>query len=227
MMALAQTLKRRRRGSVLLPTLFVLVVVVLLLSALLPLTVSGYALARADRDGAAALAAAEAGLNWEIARINTHRWDRNDSGSAVVDNAGRATLDLWPNETSAPPTSACSRTLIANAAGQWTQRFIVGTSVDPFRAINGSFAIVAEGQVRAADGHIVRRRVKCGGASLSSLFDSAAMFALSPNASAWTMGGSCTVTGGAGTNGPLTGNGTQASRLARSPCGAQALRCPG
>jgi Tfp pilus assembly protein PilX len=79
---------RSRRGSVLLPTLFVMVAIIMLLSAILPLTVTGYGLARADRDRVAALAAAEAGLNWEIARINNRLWGKDDSGVSQVDGSG-------------------------------------------------------------------------------------------------------------------------------------------
>src|SRR5438128_2218272 len=75
--------------------------------------------------------------------------------------------------------------------------------------------ITAEGQVRAADGHIVRRRVQSGGAgggpTLFSLFDTAAIFAFSTSTStsapAWSMGGSCSAVGGCGSNGLLYGNG--------------------
>src|SRR5713101_7111144 len=40
----------QRRGSVLIPTLIAMVIIAMFLSAILPLTVTGYGLARADRD---------------------------------------------------------------------------------------------------------------------------------------------------------------------------------
>jgi hypothetical protein len=66
--------------------------------------------------------------------------------------------------------------------------------------------------VRAADGHIVRRRVKAGGGGLFSLFDTAAIFAFAPytpasSTPAWSIGGSSTITGGCGSNGYIYGNG--------------------
>jgi Tfp pilus assembly protein PilX len=202
----------QRRGSVLLPTLFVLIIIVMLLSATLPLTVTGYGVARADRDRVAALAAAEAGLNWEIARINNRLWDKDDSGNTLVDGSGNPTLDSWPTETGTAPGTASTRVLLSDASGQWTQRFVVGTTVNPFSVgATGSFTIIAEGQVRAADGQIVRRRVKGAGGGLSSLFDTAAIFAFkSPSttgAPAWSIGGSSTITGGCGSNGVISGNG--------------------
>jgi len=90
---------------VLLPTLLVVVAIVMLMSAILPLTVTGYGLARADRDRAAALAAAEAGLNWEIGRINNRLWEKNDSGTTVT------TLDNWPTSTGSAPSTAPAKSL--------------------------------------------------------------------------------------------------------------------
>src|SRR5690242_14998112 len=90
----------RRSGSVLMPTLFIMITMLMLLSAIMPLTLSGYALARADRDRAGALAAAEAGLNWEIGRINNRLWEKDDSGGTVT------TLDNWPTATGAAPSTA-------------------------------------------------------------------------------------------------------------------------
>src|SRR5947209_5758275 len=170
----------------------------------------------ATSEWAAALAAAEGGLNWEIGRIDNRLWDKNDSGAIAVDGSGSPTLDLWPTSTGAPPATASTVTLMTDASGNWTQRFLVGTSINPYSTIAGGwFIITAEGQVRAADGHIVRRRVQNGGANggptLFSLFDSAAIFAFSPSASssapAWSMNGSCSVVGGCGSNGLLYGIG--------------------
>src|SRR5437879_13777655 len=98
----------RRRGSVLLPVLFVVIIITMLLGAILPLTVSGYGLSRADRDRAEALAAAEAGLNWEIGRINSRRWGKDDSGNTVT------TLDNWPTTTGAAPATASSVVLFTD-----------------------------------------------------------------------------------------------------------------
>src|SRR5690349_6890546 len=99
-MILPATPFRRRRGSVLITTLFVVVLIVVLMSAIMPLTLSGYGLARTDRDRAGALAAAEAGLDWEIGRINNRLWDKNDSGTTVT------TLDNWPTSTGSAPSTA-------------------------------------------------------------------------------------------------------------------------
>src|SRR5207249_9788508 len=141
------TRTNRRRGSVLLPVLFVVIVIVTLLGAILPLTLSGYGLSRADRDRAEALAAAEAGLNWEIGRIDNRRWGKDDSGNTVT------TLDTWPTTTGAAPATASSVVLFTDASGNWTQRLLAGTSVNPYGVgAAGSFTITAEGQVRAADG---------------------------------------------------------------------------
>jgi Tfp pilus assembly protein PilX len=187
---------------VLLPTLIAMVIIAMFLSAILPLTVTGYGLARADRDRAAALAAAEAGLNWEIGRINNRLWERNDSGTTVT------TLDNWPTSTGSAPSTASTVALLTDAAGTWRQRFTVGTSTNPYNVgSGGTFSITSEGQVQAADGHIVKRRVQCGGGSLSSLFDTAAIFAFSTS-SAWSMGGSSSVVGGCGSNGPVSGSGS-------------------
>ncbi len=205
----------RRRGSVLLPTLFVVVVIVILLSALLPLTVTGYGVARADRDRAAALAAAEAGLNWEIGRINNRLWGKDDSGNSVM------TVDNWPDSTTSS-ARASTVVLMTDASGNWTQRFLAGTSTNPFNlTASGSFAITAEGQVRAADGEIVKRRVRSGGGSLFSLFDSGAIFAFSTSTSslapAWSMSGNCSVVGGCGSNGLISGSGNP--RITVGPLG--------
>jgi hypothetical protein len=187
---------------VLLPTLIAMVIIAMFLSAILPLTVTGYGLARADRDRAAALAAAEAGLNWEIGRINNRLWEQNDSGTTVT------TLDNWPTSTGSAPSTASTVALLTDAAGTWRQRFTVGTSTNPYNVgWGGTFSITSEGQVQAADGHIVKRRVQCGGGSLSSLFDTAAIFAFSTS-SAWSMGGSSSVVGGCGSNGPVSGSGS-------------------
>src|SRR5947209_19825562 len=88
---------RRRSGSVLLPALFVVIIITMLLGAILPLTLSGYGLSRADRDRAEALTAAEAGLNWEIGRINNRLWNKTDSGATgPVDGSGNpTTMDYW------------------------------------------------------------------------------------------------------------------------------------
>jgi type II secretory pathway pseudopilin PulG len=201
----------RRRGSVLLTTLFVVAAIGMLLSAILPLTVTGYGVARADRDRAAALAAAEAGLNWELARINMRRWDRDDSGSLLVDGSNLPTSDYWPDPTIAPPASTSAQVLLTDGTGGWTQRFLVGSSTNPYGvSASGSFTICAEGQVRAADGHVVKRRVKVGGAGLFSVFDSGAIFAFSTasgSSSACSLGGSTSITGGCGSNGRISGNG--------------------
>jgi hypothetical protein len=200
-------LHRARRGSVLLPTLFVTVAILMLLGAMLPLTLTSYSLSRTDRDRVAALAAAEAGLNWEIARINNRKWGKDDAGAAD------ANIDRWPTETGAVPNTASVRVLLTDSSGQWTQRFVTGTSVDPMSVgAGGSFTIIAEGQVRDTNGNIVRRRVKAGGGGLFSLFDTAAIFAFAPLATsggtaAWEIGGSSTVQGGCGSNGWITGNG--------------------
>src|SRR5205809_7391296 len=102
------TRTNRRRGSVLLPVLFVVIVIVTLLGAILPRTVSGYGLSRADRDRAEALAAAEGGLNWEIGRINNRLWNKTDSGATgPVDGSGNPkTMDYWPTATGAAPGTA-------------------------------------------------------------------------------------------------------------------------
>src|SRR5438876_2633629 len=50
MFAIVHFRQRQRPGSVLLPALFVVIIITMLLSAILPLTLSGYGLARADRD---------------------------------------------------------------------------------------------------------------------------------------------------------------------------------
>src|SRR5437899_1539096 len=142
MFAIAHFRQCRRSGSVLLPALFVVLLITMLLSAILPLTLSGYGLARADRDRAGALAAAEGGLNWEIGRIDNRLWDKNDSGAFAVDGFGNPTLDFWPTSTGAPPATASSVVLMTDASGNWTQRFIVGTSVNPFTvSADGTFAI--------------------------------------------------------------------------------------
>jgi hypothetical protein len=191
---------------VLITTLFVVVFIVMLLSGILPLTLSGYSLARTDRDRAGALAAAEAGLNWEIGRINNRLWEKDDSGNTVT------TLDNWPTSTGTAPATASTVVLQTDASGTWTQRFLVGTSINPFAVSSGgTFTITAEGQVRSADGHVVKRRVQCGGGSLSSLFDTAAIFAFSTSSSsgspAWSMGGSSMIVGGCGSNGLISGSG--------------------
>src|SRR5438034_4631731 len=161
-MMFALTSHRRRRGSVLITTLFVVVFIVMLLTAIMPETLSGYALARTDRDRAAALAAAEAGLNWEIARINTRLWEKDDSGSTVT------TLDNWATSTGSAPATASTVALLTDSSGTWRQRFIVGTSTNPYNVgSGGTFTITSEGQVQAADGHIVKRRVQGGGRRLS------------------------------------------------------------
>jgi Tfp pilus assembly protein PilX len=203
----------RRRGSVLLTTLLVVVCIVTLLGAILPMTLSGYGLSRADRDRSAALAAAEAGLNWEIARIDNRKWDKDDSGNTSVDGSGNPTLDYWPTETGSAPITTGSRTLVTDSSGNWSQRFVVGTSVNPYSVgSTGTFTIISEGQVKAADGHIIKRRVKAGGGGLFSLFDSAAIFSfstagVSASPPSWSIGGSSTVTGGCGSNGGISGNG--------------------
>src|SRR5260221_11373743 len=146
--------QRQRCGSVLIPVLFVVITVAMLLSAIMPMTLSGYGLARTDRDRAAALAAAEAGLNWEVGRINNRLWEKNDSGTTVT------TLDNWPTATGSAPSTASTVTLLTDASSTWRQRFVVGTSTNPFTLSSGStFSIYSEGQVQAADGHIVKRRV--------------------------------------------------------------------
>jgi Tfp pilus assembly protein PilX len=198
---------RRRRGSVLITTLFVVVLIVTLMGAVMPLTLSGYGLARTDRDRAGALAAAEAGLNWQIGRINNHLWEKNDSGTTVT------TLDNWPTSTGSAPSTASTVVLLTDSSGNWTQRFIVGTSTDPYTVgSTGTFMITSEGQVQAADGHVVKRRVQCGGGGLASLFDSAAIFAFSTSTSssspAWSMGGSSSIVGGCGSNGLISGSGS-------------------
>src|SRR5207302_9706878 len=103
MFAIAHFRQCRRSGSVLLPALFVVLLITLLLSAILPLTLSGYGLARADRDRAGALAAAEGGLNWEIGRIDNRLWNKTDSGATgPVDGSGNpTTMDNWPTSTGA------------------------------------------------------------------------------------------------------------------------------
>src|SRR3989442_13305338 len=116
MFAIAHFRQCRRSGSVLLPALFVVLLITMLLSAILPLTLSGYGLARADRDRSGALAAAEGGLNWEIARINNRVWGQDDSGNTVT------TLDTWPTPSSTPPATASKVTLMTDASGNWTQR---------------------------------------------------------------------------------------------------------
>ncbi len=103
-------LLKHRHGSALLPALFVVTIITLLLTGILPLTVSSYGLARAERDRAAALAAAEAGLNWEIARINNRLWGKDDSGAA-------ADVEIWPDPTSAPPTTTATRVLLTDSSG--------------------------------------------------------------------------------------------------------------
>lgn len=149
------------RGSVLVPTLVAVVIISLLASASLPLVVSGYGLALAERDRVAALAAAEAGLNWEIARIRDRCWSRDERGRVLLDGRGRPRLDFWPEVASGRPATAAGRVLLSDASGGWRLRFFVGTSADPYPAGAGrTLAITSEGQARAADGNVVRRRVR-------------------------------------------------------------------
>jgi Tfp pilus assembly protein PilX len=207
------SIQNRRSGSVLISTLFVVTVMTMLLSAIPLMTLSSYRLSQADRDRVAALAAAEAGLNWQIARINNRLWDKDDSGNMQVDGSGNPTIDYWPTETGTAPSTASTRVLLTDGSGQWSQRFLTGTSVNPLTVGAGaSFTIISEGQVRASDGHIVRRRVKAGGGGLFSLFDTAAIFAFAPytpasSTPAWDIAGSSTITGGCGSNGYIYGNG--------------------
>jgi Tfp pilus assembly protein PilX len=198
---------RRRTGSALITTLWVLVTVSMLISAVLPLSVASTRLTRGDRDRAAALAAAEAGLNWEVARINTPTWDRNDSGASILDGSGNPAADLWPDPTSVPPSTASTKILLSDSSGQWTHRFIAGTSVNPYSTSSGgSFTVVSEGQVRSPDGKIVKRRVKATGAGLASAFDTVSLMALSSASSAVSLASTCTVNGPCGSNGQISGS---------------------
>src|SRR5438093_764815 len=109
--------KRRHSGSALITTLWVITTITMLLGAILPLTVSTYTLAGGDRDRASALAAAEAGLNWELARINTHTWDKDDSGTSLVDGSGNPSADYWPDPTTTAPATASTKTLLSDSSG--------------------------------------------------------------------------------------------------------------
>src|SRR5437016_12367579 len=104
----SHTRTSHRRGSVLLPALFVVVVIVMLLGAIVPLTLSGYGLSRAGRDRAAALAAAEGGLNWEIGPINNRLRNKNDSGATGPADgyANPKLMDYDPTATDPPPGPA-------------------------------------------------------------------------------------------------------------------------
>lgn len=128
----------------------------------LPLAASGYALAREERDRVLALAAAEAGLNWQIARIRARRWARDDDGRPCLDNLGRLLKDFWqaPRVHDLPNTIS-EHVLAENSDSQWTQRFVVGVNTDLERLREGdAYLIVSEGQVKTPDGRIVRRRVQ-------------------------------------------------------------------
>src|SRR5439155_525281 len=71
----------------------------------------------ATAEWAAALAAAEGGLNWEIGRIDNRLWGKDDSGNVGTN------LDFWPTSTGAPPATASSVVLMTDVSGNWTQRF--------------------------------------------------------------------------------------------------------
>jgi hypothetical protein len=151
-----------RRGSALLSSVLILLTLSILVAATLPLASSGYALAREERDRALALAAAEAGVNWQIARVQTRRWGRDDGGRPFVDHLGQLTRDLWkqPKALVVPETTS-EHVLLEDADDQWAQRFRVGVTTDLERLREGDlFAIISEGQVRAPDGRIVRRRIQ-------------------------------------------------------------------
>jgi hypothetical protein len=109
-----------------------------------------------------ALAAAEAGVNWQIARIRTRRWARDDDDRPCIDASGKVLKDFWarPRERVLPET-ASEHVLVEDAGSQWMQRSVVGVTTDLERLREGeSYCIVSEGQVRAPDGHIIRRRIQ-------------------------------------------------------------------
>lgn len=152
----------RRRGSALLSSVLILLMLSTLIAATLPLAASGYALAREERDRVLALAAAEAGVNWQIARIRTRRWARDDEGRPCLDGLGRLLRDFWASpRVRTLPTTVSEHVLAESTGGEWTQRFVTGVTTDIERLREGTeYTIVSEGQVKTPDGRIVRRRIQ-------------------------------------------------------------------